>query len=78
MDARGSQWDDVLDKRAGVVEVGVYRNLLTHGMQVFDTSSVNRVVNAGGSPLWKTGDRVALTYEVVTQFRARLKKAFSV
>ncbi len=67
------EWDDVMDGKAGIVEVTVYRNAIAHGARVFEERHVNRMKNVPHSPAWKQGDPITVTYDLLKTFRARLK-----
>lgn len=75
--ASGRAWSDVVDGRAGVVEVGVVRNLVVHGQGVVDQKNFARLEMAG-SPAFRLGETVELTYDRVVTYRARLRSLLTV
>lgn len=74
----GNAWADVKGGKAGIVEVSIVRNIIAHGSKAYSQSDVNRILAAGGAIEWKQGDAAVLTYDVVTDFRARLKSLLRV
>lgn len=70
-------WDQVLDGLAGAVEVAVVRNTYAHGTRVIDPAASTRLVEAGGPEL-AAGSSIAITYEDLQGYRARLKSLLRV
>lgn len=73
LDKASRSWGDVMHGKAGIVEVTVYRNAIAHGAKSFDARHVNRMMNVPHAPRWKQGDVIAMTYDLLKTFRARLK-----
>lgn len=75
--AAGHNWSDVDGGLAGAVEVGVMRNLITHGRATIDPSNHARLVKAGceGRAI---GDPVALGFDDLGAFRSRLRSLLTV
>jgi hypothetical protein len=69
----GNKWDDVLDGRAGLIEVAVARNFIAHGSRLVGQSTLNRFNSAGESCPWVLGQSIVLDYEKVELYRSRLK-----
>jgi len=72
LSANGRGWVDVFEGQAGAVEVAVIRNAFAHGTRVVDASGEARLRTAG-SLLYRSGERVTLTYEQLSKLRARLR-----
>ncbi|HET6292900.1 MAG TPA: hypothetical protein VFG33_05985 [Kribbella sp.] len=70
--ANGRDWSDVLDGRAGAVELAVVRNAFAHGTRLVSDSGATRL-SAAGSPPRLACDPVTLTYQEVILYRDRLK-----
>jgi len=70
--AAGRDWSQVEGGLAGAVEVGVVRNLIVHGVDSVDAKSHQRLV-AVGCGRFATGSPLALDYETVGVYRARLR-----
>lgn len=66
-------WSDVLGGRAGLIEVAVARNFISHGSQVVGQSTLNRFNVAREPSPWQLGDTVWLDYDKVEDYRSRLK-----
>ena len=69
----GHDWSDVLDGKAGIVEVSAVRNALAHGVRSVNQVMVNRFANHSLQPPWSLGDKIGLTYERLETYRSRLK-----
>lgn len=67
-----ADWNHVEGGLAGAVEVGVIRNLIVHGAERVDVKSQRRLVAAGCSR-FAPGASLALDYETVGLYRARLR-----
>ncbi|NTW29519.1 MAG: hypothetical protein HGA39_09200 [Coriobacteriia bacterium] len=61
------------DERLGIVEVGVMRNLVAHGEREYSKRAVAKLAAAGVCSPPSVGDRVVLDYEILKQYRSRLK-----
>lgn len=70
--ANKRDWTDVLDGKAGAVELAVVRSAFAHGTRTVDASGEARLL-AAGAPALSAGDRVTLTYREVIRYRDRLK-----
>lgn len=68
----GRDWSQVEGGRPGAVEVGVVRNLIVHGVDKVDPKSHQRLV-AAGCDRFEAGSPIALDYETVGVYRARLR-----
>lgn len=73
-----ASWDDVKDGKVGAVEVAVVRNTLAHGTWVVDQASANRLSNVSPGHAWTVGHRVEMTFQVLDEYRARLKSLLRV
>ncbi|QNB06019.1 hypothetical protein G5S34_03965 [Herbaspirillum frisingense] len=69
----GHDWPDVLDGLAGIVEVSAVRNAYAHGARTVNKKMINRFVAHNLSSPWALGSDLALTYELVETYRARIK-----
>lgn len=69
----GNTWEDVLGGRAGLVEVAVVRNFISHGTRVVDQSTLQRFATVGETCPWQLGDVLTLSYDGVETYRSRLK-----
>lgn len=67
-----ADWSHVEGGLAGAVEVGVIRNLIVHGAQSVDVKSHHRLV-AAGCTRFAPGTSLALDYETIGLYRARLR-----
>lgn len=65
------EWDKVKGGKAGAVEVAVARNCVAHGGVLVDAIAASRLA-AAGSPLGE-GHAFVLTYELLDEYRARLR-----
>lgn len=68
-----SDWSKVSGGKAGLVEVAVVRNIIAHGGRQYTASNVNRLRDAGVSPVPGVGEIVKLDYETLLDYRSRLK-----
>ena len=67
-------WADVnLGGLAGIIEVVVVRNALAHGQPAVSQSMLNRVHNAGGTLPWALNDPVVISFDIVNDYRERLR-----
>ena len=73
LDDASSSWSDVMDGKAGIVELTVYRNAIAHGAKTFEARHVKRMKNIPHIPPWKEGDTISMNYDLLKTFRARLK-----
>ena len=73
LDAASKDWSDVMDGKAGIVELTVYRNAIAHGSKSFEARHVNRMRNVPSTPTWKEGDVISMNHDLLKTFRARLK-----
>jgi hypothetical protein len=78
LEQAGAGWTSVLDGKAGIIEVAIYRNAIAHGATRFDQRHVNRFTNCGASPTWNVDDLIVLDYEKMKLFRSRLKSLLRV
>ena len=69
----GNTWKDVLGGRAGLIEVAVVRNFISHGSRTVSQSTLDRFANSKESSPWALGDSVSLSYGKVEEYRSRLK-----
>lgn len=69
----GRSWSDVLDGKAGLVEVAVVRNALAHGLARMDQRGMNRMGSAGSTFGWAAGDPVELSADTLRLYRDRLR-----
>ena len=69
----GNTWGDVFGGRAGLIEVAIARNFISHGSRSIGQSTLNRFQNAKESCPWKVGDIFTLDYDTVEIYRSRLK-----
>jgi len=72
LEAAAKTWSDVEGGLAGIAEVGVMRNLVSHGANEVDAKSHARLAKAG-STSHALGSEVVLDYDRVTLYRARLR-----
>jgi len=68
----GQDWSKVTDGLGGAAEVGVIRNLIAHGQAAVDEKSIARLKRSG-SKSFRLGEPIALDYERVGIYRARLR-----
>lgn len=73
LDRIGRSWTDVLDGKAGLVEVAVIRNALAHGIERMDQSGINRMTAAGSTSGWSLGDSVEVSSDRLRLYRDRLR-----
>ena len=73
LDASGNAWNDVLTELAGIIEVSIIRNAISHGQREYTQSNFDRMRNVGVTPSWVVGDSIALNYELLKEYRNRLK-----
>ncbi|BCS52957.1 hypothetical protein [Geobacter sp. SVR] len=69
----GRVWSEVLGGRAGIIEVAVARNFIAHGSRTISQSTIDRFQSAGEPCPWGLGDSVGISYELVEEYRRRLK-----
>jgi len=69
----GRDWSEVLDGKAGAVEVATVRNAIAHGKKHVDQSMINRVNNANGTLPWGLGDAITLNLALTRIYRDRLR-----
>lgn len=74
----GNTWSDVLGGRAGLIEVAIARNFISHGSRSIGQSTLNRFQNAGEPCPWKLGYIFTLDYDSVEVYRSRLKSLMRV
>lgn len=73
LDRTGHDWTKVLDGLPGMIEVSAVRNAYAHGIRTVNQKMVNRFVSHGLPCPWAVGDEIALSYELVETYRARIK-----
>lgn len=57
----GWSWSTLVCGKAAIVEIFAVRNIITHGLMIFNQTAANRIQNAGGqSSRWVVGQRVVL------------------
>ncbi len=66
-------WNDVHGGRAGIIEVSVARNFISHGSRLISQSTLNRFQSLGETCPWEVRDSFRLDYEKVEIYRSRLK-----
>jgi GAF domain-containing protein len=69
----GRTWGDVLDGKAGLVEVAVVRNTLAHGVRRMDQRGINRMTAAGSAFGWAVGEPVEVSADGLRLYRDRLR-----
>jgi hypothetical protein len=69
----GRSWGDVLDGKAGLVEVAVVRNALAHGLDRMDQRGINRMAAAGSTFGWTVGEPVVISFGQLRLYRDRLR-----
>ena len=69
----GRTWGDVLDGKAGLVEVAVIRNALAHGVQRMDQRGINRMEAVGSTFGWSVGEPVEISFDQLRLYRDRLR-----
>jgi hypothetical protein len=78
LEAANADWDDVMDGKAGAVEVAVVRNTIAHGERCYSQRGVNRLQAAGVAPAPSSGASVLLDYHTLLKYRARLRSLLRV
>lgn len=73
LESAGCSWGKVHGRRAGVVEVGVVRNLIAHGDRTYSKRAAKKLADAGLRQCPQPGDAVILNDEIFREYRARLK-----
>ncbi len=77
LQAAGRTWADVEGGLSGAVEVGVMRNLITHGKSAVDELNHARLIRAGCVSR-AVGSPVALGFDELGAFRVRLRSLLTV
>lgn len=66
-------WESVHGGKGGLIEVAIARNLFSHGSRTISQSTIERYRNAKEICPWKIGDSVKISYEIVEEYRSRIK-----
>lgn len=69
----GRTWGQVLDGKAGLVEVAVVRNAVAHGADRMDRRGIRRMTDAGSAFGWQIGDPVEIDVHQLRRYRDRLR-----
>jgi len=69
-------WSAVMGGKAGLVEVSVIRNILAHGSLEFDQRSINRLKSVNYQGPYKLGDKLALKFLDLEEYRSRIRSLF--
>lgn len=68
-----NSWDKVKGGKVGIVEVSVLRNAIAHGSHSYSRECVNRLKGIGFEPLPTEGQQFQITYDLLNEYRSRLK-----